>query len=46
MQLDRQRCQSLIDELALVADRLNDALAVRAAQMVAHDVAIRIRRPT
>ena len=45
MRLNRPRCESLLDELAFVADRLNDPLAVRTAQVIADYVAIRTRRP-
>jgi hypothetical protein len=45
VRLDRLRCESLLDELAFVADRLNDPLAVQTAQVIADYVAIRTRRP-
>jgi hypothetical protein len=45
VRLDRLRCESLLDELAFVADRLNDPLAVKTAQVIADYVAIRTRRP-
>jgi hypothetical protein len=43
--LNRVRCESLLDELAFVADRLNDPLAVKTAQVIADYVAVRTRRP-
>ena len=43
--LNRARCESLLDELAFVADRLNDPLAVRTAQAISDYVAARLRRP-
>ena len=43
--LDKVRCESLLDELAFVAERLNDDLAVTTAQAVANYVAERTRRP-
>ena len=43
--LNRARCESLLDELAFVADRLNDPLAVRTAQMIADFVGQRLRQP-
>jgi hypothetical protein len=45
VRLNRPRCESLLDELAFVADRLNDPLAVKTAQVIADYVAIRTRRP-
>jgi hypothetical protein len=45
VRLDRLRCESLLDELAFVADRLNDPLAVQTAQVIADYVAMRTRRP-
>lgn len=43
--LNRARCESLLDELAFVADRLNDPLAVGTAQAISDYVAARLRRP-
>lgn len=45
VQLNRQRCESLLDELAFVAERLNDPLAITTAQTVADYVAVRTQRP-
>jgi hypothetical protein len=44
-QLNRPRCESLLDELAFVADRLNDPLAVQTAQAISDYVATRLGRP-
>ena len=43
--LNRARCESLLEELAFVAERLNDPLALRAAQALSDYVAARMRRP-
>jgi hypothetical protein len=43
--LNRARCESLLDELAFVAERLNDPLAVGTAQAISDYVAARLRRP-
>ena len=45
MTLDKVRCESLLDELAFVAGRLNDDLAISTAQAIADYVAERTRRP-
>ena len=44
-QLNRSRCESFLDELAFVADRLNDPLARQTAQAISDYVAIRLGRP-
>lgn len=44
--LNRARCESLLDELAFVAERLNDPLAVQTAQAITDFVDVRVRRPT
>lgn len=43
--LNRARCETLLDELAFVAERLNDPLAVRTAQAISDYVASRLGRP-
>lgn len=43
--LNRARCESLLDELAFVADRLNDPLAVQTAQAISDYIVSRLRRP-
>lgn len=43
--LSRPMCQSVIDELGFVTDRLNDPLAHEIAQVLADFVASRLRRP-
>jgi hypothetical protein len=43
--LNRARCESLLDELAFVADRLNDPPAVQTAQAIFDYVGSRLRRP-
>lgn len=43
--LTRPMCQSFIDELGFVTDRLNDPVAHEVAQALADFVAIRLRRP-
>lgn len=43
--LSRARCESLLDELAFVADRLDDPLAASTAQGIQGYVAARIHRP-
>ncbi len=43
--LNMQRCQSLLDELAFVAERLDDQLASSTAQTIQDYVAVRVRRP-
>jgi hypothetical protein len=45
MQLNRLRCESLLDELAFVAERLNDPLATATAQAISDYVVVRTRRP-
>jgi len=45
VELNRPMCQSLLDELAFVSDRLNDPLAVGAARVIADYLVIRLRRP-
>ena len=45
VQLNQQRCASLLDELAFVAELLDDPLAATAAQAIQDYVAIRVRRP-
>lgn len=46
MTLNRPRCESLLEELAFVADRLNDHLTVQTAQAITAYVAARARRPS
>jgi hypothetical protein len=45
VRLGRAQCQSLLDELAFVADRLNDPLAVNTAQSIYSYVDGRAHRP-
>jgi len=45
VQLNRHRCESLLDELTFVAERLDDPLAVSTAQAITDYVAARVRRP-
>lgn len=45
VKLNKQRCQALVDELAFVADRLDDAPAITTAQAIQDYVALRLRRP-
>ena len=45
MRLNRLQRQSLLNELAFVAERLNDPLATATAQAISDFVAIRTRRP-
>ncbi|MEV0291845.1 hypothetical protein AB0H36_47675 [Kribbella sp. NPDC050820] len=44
-QLNRPRCEALLDDLAFVADRLNDPLALQTAQAISDYVAVRLGRP-
>jgi hypothetical protein len=46
VKLNKQRCQELVDELAFMADRLDDASALATAQAIQHNGAQRLRRPT
>lgn len=46
VQLNRARCESVLDEIAFVAERLDDAVAVTTAQSVADYLATRTQRPT
>lgn len=43
--LNRARCESLLDELAFVAERLNDPVAAGTAQAISDYVASRLGRP-
>lgn len=45
VRLNQQQCASLLDELAFVADRLDDLPAATTAQAIQDYVAIRVRRP-
>jgi len=45
VRLNRSQCLSLLDEIAFVAERVNDALLVGVAQSVSDYVAARVRRP-
>lgn len=45
VRLNQQRCQSLLDELAFIAERLDDPLAAKTAQAIQDYVAVRVRRP-
>lgn len=45
VRLDRVQCQSLLDELAFLAERLNDAVAWQTAQAITDYVAVRTGRP-
>lgn len=45
VRLDQARCQSLLDELVFVAERLDDPLAAPTAQAIQDYVAVRDRRP-
>lgn len=44
--LNRARCESVLDELAFVAERLDDQLAVEMAQALTNYLAARTHRPT
>jgi hypothetical protein len=44
VRLNQQRCDSLLDELTFVAERLDDPLAASTAQAIADYVATRARR--
>lgn len=46
VRLNWQRCQSLLDELAFVAERLNDPIASSTAQVIQDFIAARVRRPS
>ena len=46
VRLNGQRCQSLLDELAFVLERLNDPIACTTAQSILDYIAIRVRRPS
>lgn len=45
VRLNQQRCVSLLDELAFVAERLDDPLAATTAQAIQDYIAARVRRP-
>lgn len=45
VRLGREQCQTLLDELAFVADRLDDPLAVNTAQAISTYVYGRAHRP-
>lgn len=45
VRLSRAQCESLLAELAFVADRLNDPLAMDTAQAVADYIGVRTRQP-
>lgn len=45
VRLNQQRCSSLLDELAFIADRLDDPAAATTAQAIQDYVAVRVRRP-
>lgn len=45
VRLNEQRCQSLLDELAFVDDRLNDPIASSTVQAIQNYIATRVRRP-
>lgn len=45
VRLNQQRCVSLLDELAFVAERLDDPLAATTAQAIQDYIAVRVRRP-
>lgn len=45
VRLNQERRQSLLDELAFVAERLDDPLAAWAAQAIQDYIAVRVRRP-
>jgi hypothetical protein len=45
VRLNRLQCEDLLDEVAFVAERVNDPLAVEAAQALTDYVAVRMRRP-
>lgn len=44
IRLNGQRCQSLLDELAFVADRLDDPIASSTAQSIQDYIAVRVQR--
>ena len=46
VRLNRPRCEGVLDELAFVAERLADPLAVGMAQALTDYLAARVRRPT
>jgi hypothetical protein len=46
VRLNRVRCEDILDEIAFVAERLDDPLAVATAQIITDYLAARARRPT
>ena len=46
VELNRARCESVLDEVAFVAERLDDALAVSTAQSITGYLVARTRRAT
>ncbi|QTE31096.1 hypothetical protein [Pengzhenrongella sicca] len=44
VRLNRARCESLLDEIAFVAERLDDPLAAAMAQSITDYLAVRTRR--
>ncbi|WP_419703662.1 hypothetical protein [Promicromonospora sp. NFX87] len=45
LSLNRTRCVSLVDEIAFVAERVNDDVLLALAQSLSDYVATRVRRP-
>lgn len=46
IQLNRTQCETVLDEIAFIAERLDDPLAVGMAQSITDYLAVRTRRPT
>ena len=46
VRLNRARCEAVLDEIAFVAERLDDQVAVGMAQSIADYLSARTRRPT
>jgi hypothetical protein len=44
--LNRLQCEGLLDEIAFVAERLNDRLAIEIAQRISAYLAVRTRQPS
>lgn len=46
VRLNRARCEAVLDEIAFVAERLDDPLAAATAQVITDYLAVRTRRAT
>lgn len=46
VRLNRARCEAVVDEIAFVAERLDDPVAAGAAQLITNYLAVRLRRPS